>query len=421
MIESITDVLQFLDQIPSFKAEGRKAADFSLGRFEKFCDLIENPQQELRCIHVAGSNGKGSTCRLIASMYRNGGYDVGLYTSPHILDYHERFAINGEHIPEADLVTFFQLYDGLIRSLKLTYFEISTALAFWWFARQKVDVAVIETGLGGRLDATNIITPIISVITTITLDHTDLLGDTIEAIAAEKAGIIKHNVPVVLGNVPEETVPVFQQQAQEKSAPIYTIDNLKPEFEGGNFALTDEEKTIKFSTSLQMPVQAHNIAMAWKVSTVLRETLPLAEQSRIAGVEEVGNEFPVPAQFEKLHQSREWYFDGAHNVQAVREMKKMVETKRPVKQTILVLSVMHDKINEKMMSEFSEFKKIIYHTLPLGRAATFDDVQVWLPHVQPFPVKKTSRKSLLKEFESELVIFAGSFYFYATVRDWLSS
>lgn len=419
-IRTIADVHQFLDSIPAFKAAGKEAADFSLDRFRRFCAAIDNPQEQFRSIHVAGSNGKGSTCNIIASIYRQAGYKTGIYTSPHIVSYNERFVINGVDISDDELLSFFQTHEALIKSFRLTYFEISTAIAFWWFAGQQVNVAIIETGLGGRLDATNIITPVASVITTVTLDHTDILGDTIEAIAAEKAGIIKQEVPLIVGNTPERALDVILERADEQSAAVYQAEQLEPRWEKGTYYLKKGDEQITLESTLKTAVQAHNIAVAWRLITVLQNELPVTDGQRREGVKRAGLRANM-ARFEQLHPELDWYFDGAHNVQAIREMKKMVQTIRPVDRSILVLALMSDKLTKKMASEFSEFKKIIYHTLPLGRAASFKNVKQWLPRVEPFPNQPKARNSLLKEFESELVIFSGSFYFYPAVRDWLTT
>jgi dihydrofolate synthase/folylpolyglutamate synthase len=420
-ISDIAEVHQFLSARPSFKAEGKSAADFTLERFREFCAAIGNPQQQFDAVHVAGSNGKGSSCQLIASIYRCAGYKVGLYTSPHIISYEERFCINGNPISEASLVEFFRLHEAEIKRFRLTYFEISTAVAFWWFAREQVDLAVIETGLGGRLDSTNIITPLAAVITTVSLDHTDILGDTIEAIAAEKAGIIKSGVPVILGNISERAGKVLDQTAKKRNAPVVRSRNLKPEGGNGSYRLTIEGVEVSLQSDFAAPVQAYNIAAAWQLTRVLNDRLPVRAAHQSGGIRRAGTLFPLKARFEKLHPQLKWYFDGSHNLQAVLALKETVALMQPVEETTIVLSMMRDKITEKVMKEFLEFKKIIYHVVELGRAAKPKEIQQWLPGVQPFPVSETSRKALFKELESELVIFTGSFYFYATVQDWLSS
>ncbi|MGK7389609.1 MAG: bifunctional folylpolyglutamate synthase/dihydrofolate synthase, partial [Candidatus Cyclobacteriaceae bacterium M2_1C_046] len=191
---SIESVNSYLESIPKFQTSGKSAANFDLDHFKKFCNELGNPESKYPTIHVAGTNGKGSTCQILASIYQRAGYRVGMYTSPHLLNFSERFKINGIEISDAKLVEFFNAFESQLKKNGLSYFEISTAIAFWYFASQQVDLAIIEVGLGGRLDATNIIKPEVSVITNISLDHTDILGDSVNEIAREKAGIIKPEV-----------------------------------------------------------------------------------------------------------------------------------------------------------------------------------------------------------------------------------
>ena len=414
-------VNQFLDSVPDFRSAGKEAANFDLDRFRKFCEAIGNPQDKFNSIHVGGTNGKGSTCQILASIYREAGYNTGLYTSPHILRFSERFRYNEQEIPETDLVEFFRRFASMIRSFRLTYFEISTALAFWWFAEKNVDLAVVEVGLGGRLDATNVIIPVASVITNVSLDHTDILGDTIEKIAREKAGIIKPGVPVVLGNISSEAKGVVTEIAGILSSPVSDIDYLEPFFQDGKHILLHEGKQVRMETGLETPVQVYNVAAAWQTVHVLHPKFPVHQHEIINGVARVRARYPGPGRFERLLEGKRWYFDGGHNLEAVRAMKEKVKSIRPVSETVVVLSLMKDKLNERMINEFLDFKKIFYHSLETKRAATFEEFQQWLPDASPFPADGQSRDVFFKENESELVIFAGSFYFYSTVRDWLAS
>lgn len=226
--ESIESVEAYLDQIPRFQNAGAAATDFKLSRFENFCGDIGDPQLAFPAIHVAGTNGKGSTCRILGSVYREAGFKVGVYTSPHLRRFEERFQINGSMIPESALLRFFREQVSKIEEHGLTYFEISTAIAFWWFSESEVDLAVVEVGLGGRLDATNLVSPVACAITSISLDHTDILGDTIREIAREKGGIIKSGVPVITGDLPEEARHELSRIAEKKGSRFITIDGLKP-------------------------------------------------------------------------------------------------------------------------------------------------------------------------------------------------
>lgn len=418
---SIEQINTFLDSTPQFSSAGKSAASFNLNRFREFIEALENPHKNYPCIHVAGTNGKGSTCQILASIYQQAGYKTGIYTSPHILEYRERFKINGEQMPDEKLLAFFQQYEKQIARFSPTYFELSTAIAFWYFADQNVDLAVIEVGLGGRLDATNIIQPEVSVITNVSLDHTNILGETIQQIAREKAGIIKELVPVVLGNICPEAQEVIAEVAQQKNAPIYSTTYLNPAFKQGSYILQTEEGERRFKSDLFTPVQAFNIAVAWRVTRLMNDKFSVGEEQFSAAVAKVRALYPSLGRFEKLDERYEWYFDGAHNLEAVRAMKAMTQDIRPVEQSILILSLMQDKATKELLNEFSEFKKIFYHELDTRRAARYEYIKQRLPSVSKFPAAKKEINQLLEEFETELVIFAGSFYFYATVRDWLTS
>ncbi len=212
--------------LPMYHKIGSSAYKEGLENIEAITAIIGNPEKRLKCIHVAGTNGKGSVTHLLSSFYQEMGLKVGLYTSPHLVDFRERIKVNGEMMPEEAVVEFFEHYNSDFQQLEPSFFEMTTAMAFYYFAQQKVDIAIIEVGLGGRLDATNVILPEMCVITNISFDHTQLLGDTLEKIAGEKAGIIKPHVPVVIGKRQPETMPVFEAKSAELNAPLFTTENV---------------------------------------------------------------------------------------------------------------------------------------------------------------------------------------------------
>lgn len=219
------ETLDFMfSQLPMYHRIGAAAYKADIQPTIDMMEALGNPEREFRSIHVAGTNGKGSVSHFLASILQEAGYKVGLYTSPHLVDFRERIRINGEMIPEQEVVDFITHHSSLITEKHLSFFEMTVGLAFDYFAREKVDIAVIEVGMGGRLDSTNVITPLLSVITNIGLDHTQFLGDTLEKIAFEKAGIIKPGVPVVIGETQPETKPVFERVAAERHAPITFAD-----------------------------------------------------------------------------------------------------------------------------------------------------------------------------------------------------
>lgn len=220
------ETLDYLfSQLAMFHKIGAAAYKPGLERVEALSELFGSPHKKLRCIHIAGTNGKGSTAHTLASILQQAGYRTGLFTSPHLLDFRERIRVDGQMIDEASVVDFTERYRSLTLDFRPSFFELSTVMAFEYFARQGVDVAVIETGLGGRLDSTNIIGPEVSVITNISLDHTALLGPTVEAIAAEKAGIIKPGVPVVIGESSGGVRQVFADAAERAGSRICYADD----------------------------------------------------------------------------------------------------------------------------------------------------------------------------------------------------
>ena len=220
-MDKYKETLDFLyPQVPMFQRVGGEAYKPGLGTSIKLCEYYGNPQNSYRTIHVGGTNGKGSTSHLLAATLQNAGYKVGLYTSPHLIDFRERIRVNGEMIPQKDVIEFVEQYKNSGLDIKPSFFELTMTMAFKYFKEMNVDIAVIEVGLGGRLDSTNIIHPDLSVITNISFDHTQFLGNTLSSIASEKAGIIKHGIPVVIGETCPETKTVFAQKAADVDTEI---------------------------------------------------------------------------------------------------------------------------------------------------------------------------------------------------------
>ncbi|MBL0256657.1 MAG: bifunctional folylpolyglutamate synthase/dihydrofolate synthase [Bacteroidetes bacterium] len=221
------DTLDYLfAQLPMFHRIGAAAYKANLDNTHAICDFLDHPENKFRSVHIAGTNGKGSTSHMLAAILQSAGYKTGLYTSPHLIDFRERIRINGEMIPEKIVISFVEKYREQFEKIKPSFFEWTVGLAFDYFANEKVEIAVIETGLGGRLDSTNVIVPELSVITNIGWDHANLLGDSLIKIAKEKAGIIKQNIPVVIGEVQAETAQVFSDKAFEMNSSIVFAEIL---------------------------------------------------------------------------------------------------------------------------------------------------------------------------------------------------
>ncbi len=221
-------------RLPMYQRDGVVAYKADIGNIVAASKTLKDPHKKFKSIHIAGTNGKGSVSHMLASIFQEAGYKVGLHTSPHLKDFRERIKINGQMIAKSEVIQFVSKNKTAFEKIDLSFFEFTVALAFHYFAYQKVDIAIIETGLGGRLDSTNIINPELSIITNIGLDHTNLLGDTIQKIAKEKAGIIKSNTPIIIGRNQEEIKPIFENIADEKKAPLKyaTAHNFTADLKG---------------------------------------------------------------------------------------------------------------------------------------------------------------------------------------------
>lgn len=277
---SYEETLDYLfNALPAYHRIGAAAYKADLGNTEAMMEYLEHPENGFRSIHVAGTNGKGSVSHFLASILQEAGYKVGLYTSPHLVDFRERIRINGEMIPKEKVVEFVDKNREFFERQQLSFFEMTVGLAFDYFRNEQVDIAVVEVGMGGRLDSTNVITPLLSVITNIGFDHTQFLGDTLEKIAGEKAGIIKPDVPVVIGQTQAETKPVFERVAAERHSPISFADRhwqVDPawKFDGERMILELEhegEYVGQFTSGLIGPYQKWNIATVCEAVDKLNE------------------------------------------------------------------------------------------------------------------------------------------------------
>ena len=240
------DTLNWMfSQLPMYQRQGKTAFKKDLSNTLKLAEHLNNPENKFKSVHVAGTNGKGSTSHILASVLQEAGYKVGLYTSPHLKDFRERIKINGQEVSKHFVIGFIKRNKDFFEANKLSFFEMTVGMAFDYFAKENVDIAVVEVGLGGRLDSTNIVTPEVSIITNIGLDHTQFLGDTLEAIAFEKGGIIKPNIPVVIGETQKETAPVFKSLAKSCDSEILFADQLVSEVYKSDLIGSYQSKNIK--------------------------------------------------------------------------------------------------------------------------------------------------------------------------------
>lgn len=315
------------NQLPMFQNQGATAYKKDLTNTLLLMDVLQHPENKFKSIHVAGTNGKGSTSSMLASILQEAGYKVGLYTSPHLKDFRERIRINGEMISEEFVVDFIVSNKVFFEVNQLSFFEMTVGLAFDYFAKEEVDVAVIEVGMGGRLDSTNVITPLVSVITNIGLDHTQFLGDTLAQIASEKAGIIKPNIPVVIGEFVTDTKPVFELIAKKSNAPIYFAQEL-PE-------ITYESDLIGF-------YQKHNKKTVLQTVQLLAPHFTILEAHIVSGLKNVIKNTGLLGRWQTLRTHPKVICDTAHNSHGLKIVMEQLQ-KELFDQLLVVLGVVNDK------------------------------------------------------------------------------
>ena len=321
-------VLWMFEQLPMYQQQGAIAYKADLSNIEKLTAHLNHPEKELKTLHIAGTNGKGSTSSMLAAILQEAGYKVGLYTSPHLKDFRERIKINGEEITEAFVVDFIAANKSFFEQESLSFFEMTVGMAFEYFKEEQVDIAVIEVGMGGRLDATNIITPLVSVITNIGKDHVAFLGDTLEAIAGEKAGIIKEGIPVVIGEYEAETQPVFLAKAKEMNSPIY--------FASETYA------SNTWTSDLKGMYQQKNIRTVRQVIELLRKEWAISEEQEKTGFQHVVKNTKLQGRWQILQEQPKVIADTAHNEHGITIVMEQLKTEQ-YKHLYVVFGVVNDK------------------------------------------------------------------------------
>ncbi|MBN8826521.1 MULTISPECIES: folylpolyglutamate synthase/dihydrofolate synthase family protein [unclassified Spirosoma] len=352
-----TEAIDYLySRLPVFHRIGPKAIKPGLGNTLALCEALGNPHQQFRSIHVGGTNGKGSTSHMLAAIYQSTGYRVGLYTSPHLQSFTERIRLNGQPIPEADVAAFVERYQGVIESIEPSFFEVTVAMAFDYFAHQQIDLAIIEVGLGGRLDSTNVITPLVSVITNIGYDHTDILGDTLPQIAGEKAGIIKPGVPVVIGETHPDTQAVFTKKALEQEAPLVFADQVYTVVDKGILkgyrqvairANTDEQPEF-YELDLLGAYQLHNLPTALATISVLQSSFPVPVSSIRQALGAVSVLTGLKGRFQTIRQQPRVVADTAHNQPGLEALFETIHS-LTYDTLRIVLGVVADKDRTKVL------------------------------------------------------------------------
>ena len=310
-------------QLPNYQLKGKEAYSNKMEPIVNFCTYLNNPHKQFKSIHVAGTNGKGSSSHMLASILQEAGYKVGLYTSPHLKDFRERIKINGQMIQKEEVVRFIETHQSYIEHNSLSFFELTVAMAFEAFAKNKVDIAIVEVGLGGRLDSTNIIKPEVSLITNIGFDHMQFLGDTLPKIAYEKAGIIKPNTPVVISEYQEATWEVFKAKADEVKAPIYLA------------------APSSFKSDLKGNYQPKNINGVVEVIKRL-EGFKITQEHLVNGLLSVVKNTNLLGRWQIIQQNPKIILDTAHNKEGLSYTLKQLE-EEPKEQLHLVIGMVSDK------------------------------------------------------------------------------
>ncbi len=345
------------NQLPMYQRQGSTAFKKDLTNILAFSKELKNPEKRFKSIHVAGTNGKGSTSHFIASILQEAGYKVGLYTSPHLKNFTERIRINGEEIPKEKVVSFIKTHKSFLEKQGLSFFEMTVGMAFDYFATENVDIAIIEVGLGGRLDSTNIITPEISVITNIGIDHTQFLGETLQSIALEKAGIIKYGVPVVIGQRQPETEKIFIEKARELKADI-------------SFA---SDENYNYKVELLGDYQKNNVKTA--VSTITKlNGFKVLEKHIKNGLLNVTKNTKLKGRWQVLQEQPKVICDTAHNKDGLNYVLNQLKNEK-FETLHIVLGVVSDKDLSGILPMFPKKAKYYFCKPNIPRGLSEDILQ----------------------------------------------
>lgn len=370
--------IEFLySRLPMFTRIGQIAYKKDLHNTEALLNFLNNPQKKFKSVHIAGTNGKGSTSNMLAAILQTAGYKTGLYTSPHIKDFRERIRVDGKMVDEKFVINFTQDVMQLIDDVKPSFFELTVAMAFEYFAKEKVDVAIIETGLGGRLDSTNVITPILSVITNIGFDHVNILGNTLEKIAIEKAGIIKQGIPVIVGEYLPETKNVFIQKAQDENAPLifaqdkYKIENVNHRGKYFEADITDLENNITehFRLSLKGAYQAKNLLTAIAAEgELIKQGFAISSEQEKQALINIETLTGLRGRWEIVQDKPTVVYDVGHNEDGISYIVKQAAEDYPLAKKHFIIGFVRDKDVEKALKLFPKDAYYYFTNAHLPRA-----------------------------------------------------
>lgn len=410
-------------RLPMFTRIGAAAYKPDLGNIVALCNALGNPQTQFKSIHIAGTNGKGSSSHMLAAILQDAGYKTGLYTSPHIQDFRERIRIQGKMIPKEEIVHFFTTHKSLIDQIQPSFFEITVALAFFYFAKEQVEIAVVEVGLGGLLDSTNILVPEISVITNISMDHTQFLGNTLPLIAEQKAGIIKEGIPVVVGESLPETERVFFARSVKQKAPIFFSERHwsvistqqhpnKQEIRMLNLA---QQELLNFELDLTGSYQALNLRTVLTTIQVLNQLgwkIPVETMQQ--ALRSVKLKTGLLGRFDQIRSNPSVILDVSHNEAGIRLVIRQFESLK-AQRKIVLLGMVADKDIDKILQLFPTHWEYVFTQAQIPRAMPFTQLQELAARYQlkglAIPTVSQALRELYSDMdEQDALLVTGSFF-----------
>ncbi len=363
-------------QLPSYQQSGRRAFKENLDNTVALLNVLDHPEHKIKCVHIAGTNGKGTSAHAIAAVLQASDYKVGLYTSPHLKSFRERIKINGHQIDQNSIRNFVKKHKDIITVISPSFFEMTVAMAFDYFASQKVDIAIIETGLGGRLDSTNVIDPEVTLITNIGLDHTDILGDTLEKIAVEKAGIMKKNKPVVIGSFQNRLIDLFEVQAAAKEAILIQLSDqyqitpmAKDQY---HISKKDELLLEKITFDIKAKYFIKNIPGILEVLLQLKKKgWKISPNQMVSGLGKITTSTGFKGRFQTLSNAPKVIVDISHNLEGITELLAQVKLLDP-KQLHIIYGAAKDRNIDEI---FNQFPKEAQYYLTSGKNSRLMDLK----------------------------------------------
>ncbi len=427
MISSYQEALKFLyDNLPMFQRVGAAAIKRDLSNTLKLCSLLGNPERAFKSIHVAGTNGKGSTCHMLASVIQVSGYKTGLYTSPHLKEFTERIKINGVEVSREYVVDFVNRIRAAIDEIRPSFFEITVAMAFDYFAQENIDVAVVEVGMGGRLDSTNVITPIVSVITNISYDHKDLLGDTLPQIAGEKAGIIKNRIPVVVSERQPEVESVFEEKAAREQAQIFFASDeysVQTRAASGNIDISRHGDVVLRDVAFPLhgSYQQHNVPAVMKTIDVLHAHFDIDTGHVRRGLEEVIVNTGLKGRWQQLYTKPTVVCDTGHNEGGIREIVRQI-SRQSFDRLHIVLGMVKDKDLTEVLALLPADADYYFCQAPIPRAIDAGKLQelaanFGLRGEVVRDVNDAKRSAMSKAGPNDFIFIGGSTYVVAELDE----